>query len=275
MTPVALWTGRLPGLRPLPRRRTLWLVGGVVALGAAGAGGLLGAQGPWLGIAASVVALGTVWRHRWPTELPLRLRSLEAPRGPDERAVMVEFRHDGDLIGWDVGILWFEKGGVGFVGRTVSFVVPRTIMGPTLEAPLHWSLFRAPHLTAKVFETTLGIVPLGREMSAQTTLARIEALPDAVTSETILPPSSMHPDLLQRGLTVRRRAPMLTALTMVVPVFPMLARYALAVPPGFVRLLLTSGGLVALFLLPTLGLSLPASIRSRLPKESRRSRPTP
>ncbi len=272
MTPVALWTGRLPGLRPLPRRRTLWLVGGVVVLGGAGAFGLFGPQGPWLGAVASLVAGWTIWRHRWPTALPRRLRSLETPHGPDERAVRVEFRHDGDLLGWDVGILWFEKGGVGFVGRTVSFVLPRAIMHTDPWRPFADTALLAPRLVATVFDTTVGIVPLDRDLQAYTTLARIDALPDAVTSETILPPSSMHPDLLQRALTVRRRVPFVLFLAV--------ASFWMLVLPGTFGLHVDAAARffsslveIVVVLFSMLGfMPLPASIRARLPREPRKRR---
>ena len=265
MTPVALWTGRLPGLRPLPRRRTLWLVGATVVLGIGGSFGILGPQGPWLGAAASLLAGWTVWRHRWPTASPRRSRPLEAPQGPDERAVRVEFRHDGDLLGWDVGILWFEKGGVGFVGRTVSFVLPRAMMANS-PGPAAWNAaLSAPQMTARVFETTVGIVPLDRDLQAYTTLARIDALPDAVTSETILPPSSMHPDLLQQALTVRRRVPFVAFLA--VASFAMLTiPNAFGIQADRAARLVSALIQLAVLLLSMLGLApLPASIRAGLP----------
>lgn len=271
MTPVALWTGRLPGLRRLPREWTLWGVGGIVGLGAAGSFGLLGEHGPWLGIVGSLTSGWIVWRHRWPTELPMRLNPLESPRGADERAVIVEFRHDGALLGWDVGILWFEKGGIGFVGRTVSFVLPRAIMQGSPGPPAWQATLRAPQMTAKVFETTVGIVPLDRDLQAQMTLARIDALPEAITSETILPPSSLHPDLVARGLAVQRRKPILYA-------FALTAGGCLYLPSAFdVPQSSPAYGMArAIAMLAFVGFSLlgaapvPASVRARLPKEARR-----
>lgn len=272
MTPVALWTGRLPGFRPLPKRRTLWLVGGFTALGAAGGFGLLGPTGPWLGLAASLVAAATVWRHRWPTELPLRLRPPERPQGPDERAVRVEFRHEGALLGWDVGILWFERGGVGFVGRTVSFVLPRAMMQAVAAPATLQAALRAPQMTARVFETEVGIVPLARALNAHMTLARLDALPDAVTSETILPPSSMHPDLLQRGLAVRRRLPMLMAVLGLGAV-PIYLPAAFGFPePGHVFGIIRAFMMLGYVLMGGFGFApLPASVRDRLPKGPRRN----
>ena len=210
MTPVALWTGRLPGLRPLPRNSELGLVGAVALCGAAGALGLLGTNGAYIAPIASLVVSWAVWRHRWPTGLPRRLRAAESPRGPDERAVRVEVRGESVLLGWDVGILWFEKAGVGFAGQTVSFVLPRALMRAAPAPPVLQTVFRAPQLTAKVFETVVGIVPLGEEIGSQTTLARIDALPDDVALETILPPAALHPELLHRALAVRRRRPLLS-----------------------------------------------------------------
>ena len=254
-------------MRPLPRRGSLLAVGGIVLLGTAGSFGLLGSQGPWLGFVGAVVAGWAVWRHRWPTELPPRLRPIEAPQGPDERAVTVEFRHDGALLGWDVGVLWFEKGGVGFLGRTVSFVVPRAILSPPDESPLLKTIFRAPQLTAKVFETTVGIVPLAPEMRAQMTLARIEALPDAVTSETILPPGSMHPDLLRRGLAVRRRLPYLLTTAAFGAASLWLPPAVGASSPSHLFGMLRAVLLLALVLAPFLGCGLlPRSVRERLPE---------
>jgi len=207
-----------------------------------------------------------VWRHRWPSELPIRLRSLESPQGPDERAVMVEIRQESVLLGWDVGILWFEKGGVGFVGRTVSFVVPRAIMHSSPGPALLQSTFRAPQLTAKVFETTVGIVPLAPEMRAQMTLARIDALPNSITSETILPPTELHPDLLQRGMEVRRRFPFLLLVT--VPGITLCFNQGHHGPPLF-RIVTALAGVLVGFYFMLFGVSLPGEIRRRLPREGR------
>jgi hypothetical protein len=264
MTPVALWTNRLPGLRRLPRKRSLWLAGLLAAVGLYGAVDGNHAYLAGLTIAASAWA---VWRHRWPTELPVRLRSQEPPQGPDERAVMIEVRQQSILLGWDVGILWFEKGGVGFVGRTVSFVVPRSIMNPAPEPEVLRATFRAPQLTAKVFDTTVGIVPLAPEMRAQMTLARIEALPNAVTSETILPPTDLHPDLLQRAMEVRRREIVLNLL-IVANVAVVLAQSHNVGSLGKVAVTL-AGALVILYTV-FYGANLPSQIRNRLPLERRR-----
>lgn len=267
MTPAALWTGRLPGLRSLPRKRTLWAVGALLIIGAAGVLGAFGPNGAYLGVLASLAALWTVFRHRWPTELPVRLRSLEAPQGPDERAVMVEIREGRLLLGWDVGILWFEKGGVGFAGRTVSFVIPRSTMEPTPAPTALQAALRAPQMQAKVFDTTVGIVPLAPELRAEMTLARIEALPDATTSETILPPTTMHPELLQRGLVVRRRVPILIAFVFfgqAIVFFPALLH---TLPSGPLGLLFALVNLLTVILLVIFGGTLlPSSIRERLPK---------
>lgn len=260
MTPVALWTGQLPGLRRLPRRRSLFIAGVVASIGAYGwFGGPFYLQ--WLTIAA---VAWTIWRHRWPTELPIRLRSLEPPQGPDERAVMVEIRQDSVLLGWDVGILWFEKGGVGFVGRTVSFVIPRAIMQTSAAPALLQSTFRAPQLSAKVFETDVGIVPLAPEMRAEMTLARIDALPNSVTSETILPPTEIHPDLLQRGMEVRRRLPFLLLISL-----PSLVLCFTPVhhTPYLFRVATILGGVMVVLYAMLFGTSLPSEIRHRLPKE--------
>ena len=195
MTPLALWTGRLPGLRPLPQPWTFWATGGVVALGAAGAFGLLGVEGPWLGIVGSFAAGWTLWRHRWPGRPPVGLKPLEAPQGADERTVVVEFRHEGVLLGWDVGILWFERGGVGFVGRTVSFVLPRALMHTSPWSPFADTALRAPRFVAEVYGTALAFVPVARESHAHMTLARIDALPEEITSRdgsaaVVAPPRS-------------------------------------------------------------------------------------
>lgn len=180
--------------------------------GTIGAGGGFGTIGPLLSLVAANVALGTLLLHRWPKAPPLGLRPAEKPDGPDERAVVVELRQDGMLIGWDVGILWFEPGGVGFVGKTVSFILPRATLHP-IDEPQAWRAHLGrPKLTAQVFQTTLSIVPLASELRAETTLARIEALPEGAAPETVLPPSSMHPDLIQRGIALRRRRPLLYAL---------------------------------------------------------------
>ncbi|GEM_PF-6227071 len=260
-------------MRPLPRRWTLWAVGGVVALGVAGSFGFLGPDGPWLGIVAAFAAAGTIRRHRWPSEPPTRLRSQEVPHGPDEKAVMVEFRHDGALLGWDVGILWFEKGGFGFVGRTVSFVLPRAMLAPAPPLPALQTLLRAPQLSARVFETTVGIVPLAPEFRAEMTLARIEALPDAITSETILPPSSMHPELLQRGLAVRRRFPAL-CLILFVGLSCLYLPAGLGMPmPSPLFGLVRGGTMLILVVFSALGIvPLPRSVRERLPKSPRKDR---
>ena len=272
MTPVALWTGRLPGLRRLPRARTLVLVGLLAATGTAGSFGAFGPNGQWFGLATALVALWTFGRHRWPKELPLRLRPSEKPRGPDERAVRVEFRHEEALLGWDVGIIWFEAGGAGFVGRTVSFVLPRGMMRNEPALATLKSTIRAPQMTLKVFESTVGIVPLDRELGAHTTLARLDALPsDAPISETILPPSSMHPDLLARAIAVRRRMPALI-LVAVLALVGLWMPPAFGIPPpspvlGLVRAFLLLFVVVSqMFSLPPL----PSSIRARLPKEPHR-----
>lgn len=262
MTPVALWTGRLPGLRPLPRKGALALTGLIATVGAVGAFGGLGPSGPYFAVLGSLASGWTVWRHRWPTELPMRLKASESPQGPDERAAMMEIRHEGDLLGWDVGILWFEKGGVGFVGRTVSFVIPRALMHMAPAPHTVQALLRAPQMTAKVFETTVGIVPLEGELRAQTTLARIDVLPETITSETILPPTTMHPDLLQRGLAVRRRVPILMALSGVVGVAGFMPS-TFGIPTGKAHAFC----IVVFVLMTLLGSVLPASIRARLPKE--------
>ncbi len=263
MTPVALWTNRLPGLRRLPRKRSLWLAG---LLSVAGFYGVVDSAYEYLSLLPILAAAWAIWRHRWPTELPVRLRSLERPQGPDERAVMVEIREDTTLLGWDVGILWFEKGGVGFVGRTVSFVIPRAIMHAIPLSEFVRATFRAPQLAAKVFDTTVGIVPLAPEMRAQMTLARIEALPNAVTSETILPPTDLHPDLLHRAVEVRRREPFLTLLV-VLNFAIILAQSHNANPFGkvFIALIGVAVVLCTIFY----GATLPAPIRRRLPGKGR------
>ena len=250
-------------------------MGGVSLLGSVGAFGLLGPSGHWIGVAGSLAASWTLWRHRWPLRAPRRLRPGESPHGPDERAAVVEFRDEGVLLGWDVGIVWFERGGVGFVGRTVSFVLPRALM-QIVELPVTFqTAVRVPQLTARVFGTTLGILPLDRELNAASTIARIDALPHEVTSETVLPPSSLHPDLLARGLAVRRRIPCLYALLLSGP--GVLWFSALlggsATGPGFALVraclnLLTLALLVVVSIVP-----LPSAVRDRLPGEPRRRRP--
>ena len=198
----------------------------------------------------------------------------EAPQGADERTVVVEFRQEGALLGWDVGILWFERGGVGFVGRTVSFALPRAMMGPTPDSSFFGGVLRAPRFTAKVFETTLIIVPIAYESSAQLTLARIDALPHEITSETILPPSSLHPDLLARGLTVRRRLPALYALFVCgfgVSWFPALLGGPTA-SAGFSLLRAWFNIALLLSLFVVTWVPLPREIRDRLPPVPRRRR---
>lgn len=264
MTPVALWTNRLPGLRRLPRKRSLWLAG---LLSVAGLYGAVDGTYEYLSLLPILVAAWAIWRHRWPTELPIRLRSLELPQGPDERAVMVEIREDTTLLGWDVGILWFEKGGVGFVGRTVSFVIPRAIMHAIPLSEFVRATFRAPQLAAKVFDTTVGIVPLAPEMRAQMTLARIDALPNAVTSETILPPTDIHPDLLHRAVEVRRRELFLNLLV-VLNFAVILTQGHNAHPLG--KIFITLLGVAVTFNAIFCGAFLPAPIRRRLPVEGRR-----
>ena len=270
MTPLAFWTGRLPGLRPLPRPWTLWLAGGAVALGTAGAFGLLG-QGVWLGLAGSLVAGWTVWRHRWPGRPPRRLTPREAPQGPDERTVIVEFRHEGALLGWDVGILWFERGGVGFAGQTVSFVLPRALMHTSPWRPFADTALHAPKLVAEVFGTSVAFIPLARSLNAETTIARIDALPHEITSETVLPPTSLHPDLLARGLAVQRRMPYLLTIILfgasglyLPPVFdvPIPDR-----PYGTARAIV----MLAFVLISFAGFApIPSEIRDRLPQRPRR-----
>lgn len=236
-----------------------------VVIGLAGTLGKLGPRGVYAGTAASLFVGAVILLHRWPTNVPMRLRSLEKAQGPDERIVIVEFREEGALLGWDVGILWFERGGIGFAGRTVSFVIPRSMMSPAPAAPALHSTLRAPQLTAKVFNTSLGIVPIGFELQTQMTLARIEALPDTVTSETILPPTSLHPDLLSRGVVVRDRLPTLYGLfggIALMAVLPQIRPVAFGPAATAVSLISSGVCLIVLYF----GSVPPASIRVRLPK---------
>lgn len=243
----------------------------MVLLGVAGAFGVFGPEGAWLGILGSLTTAWVVWRHRWPSELPLRLRTFEAPQGPDERAVMVIFRDAGTLLGWDVGILWFERGGVGFVGRTVSFVLPRSLM-ERQPTPVIEAMIRVPRLVAKVGTTTVGFVPLARGLSADMTLARLDALPaDSQTSETILPPETVHPDLLGRGLTARRRIPFLIGV-LTAGAASLYLPAAWGFPsPGHLYGIVRALTMLLFVFMSIFGFApLPSSVRERLPNEGRR-----
>ncbi len=244
----------------------------MVALGFAGAFGFLEPNGGWLGVLGTLAVGWMVWRHRWPAAVPLRLKTFEAPQGPDERGVMVVFRQEGTLLGWDAGILWFERSGVGFVGQTVSFVLPRATMERQPTPPIE-AIVRVPRLVAKVGETTVGFVPLAGSMSAQMTLARLDALPtDSRTSEMILPPVTLHPDLLQRGLAVRRRLPWIGGLAFVLillaPAMNLVDRH----PRGPLHLIFALMPLFGFVFLMAQSAMLPRSIRERLPNEPRRRR---
>ena len=269
MTPVALWTGRLPGLRRIPGRSPLVGAVGFAAMGFAGAIGVFGEAGPWISAATSLFVGWTILRHRWPTALPPGLSAHERPQGPDERAVSVGFRVEGALLGWDVGILWFEKGGIGFVGRTVAFVLPRAMMAGVPEPSAWRSTLRAPQMVAKVFDTTLDIVPLAREINAQMTLARIEALPDRITSETILPPTRLHPDLIARGQSVRDRLPILYGLFLTLGLTTLATQSSLS-PGGLGSNFAAAVGLLTCLAILAFGTVPPASVRARLPSEPRR-----
>lgn len=175
---------------------------------------------------------------------------------------MVEVRQGEVLLGWDVGILWFERGGIGFAGRAASFVLPRSVMQLAPVPATIQSAVRAPRLRAQIFETTVGIVPLASELPAHMTLARIDALPPEVTAETVLAPTSLHPDLIYRADAIRRRVPLLVTLGVV----PLLLMFMadLSERSGMVCWLVSAMAFAVVLFVGAFGLP-PASVRRQLP----------
>jgi hypothetical protein len=124
----------------------------------------------------------------------------------------------------------------------------------------------------KVYETTLAIVPIGESLRAEMTLARIDALSAEHASETILPPSSLHPDLLGRGLEIERRVPFLVSIYITLWSMAFVAAQFGFVPHGPGSLLLKLIGIVVLLAILFFGGVLPRSIRERLPRKAARKR---
>lgn len=263
MTPVALWTGRLPNLRPLPADAWLAVVALLAAFAGAGTVGLVRLNGLATGCVANAALCFLLLDHRWPLRLPRGLRPTVAPSGPDERAVNIELRKGGALIGWDVGILWFERGGFGFVGDTVTFILPRSMIHP--EADASFLGLHAPHLLLQFEDVSLRIVPLGAEMVAQTTVARIERLPEVATPDIVLPPNGLHPDLIARASAVRRRVPFLWALLLLASVASLPRQLVSLFSPGPLDIALAVLNTIACLLLVSFGGLVPRAIRSSLP----------
>jgi hypothetical protein len=263
MTPIALWTGRLPKLRPLLADGWLGVVGLLAAFAGAGSVGLVQLNGLAMGCAANAALCLLLLKHRWPRHLPRGLRPTAAPHGPDERAVTVELRRHGALIGWDVGILWFERGGFGFVGDTTTFILPRSMIQP--EADASFLGLHAPHLLLPFEDVQVRIVPLGAELMAQTTVARIERLPEEATPDIVLPPNGLHPDLIARATATRRRVPYLWSLLLLASVASLPPQLASLLSPGPLDLTLTVLNTVACLLLVSFGGLVPRVVRDALP----------